>query len=160
MRQYLGHAGFALENIFLLQVLHHDLHHRVDLLLGFAGIEGVAQARPHQLAIGRDGGVEVGFDAHGAVVAQIVRRIDLPIGHGVIAVERVVVPIRNGVDLAGNVGDVLLVLHEPRHQHSFDLVLANLRLQIIHVQVRRLRPQQDVMARNGLDAVARESGRP
>ena len=48
----------------------------------------------------------------------------------------------------------VLHLHQPREHDSFDVVLADLRLQVVHVHVGRVGPQQDGMPRNSLNSVA------
>jgi hypothetical protein len=43
-----------LEDLFLLQILHHHLHHRVNRFIDLLriGIEGLAQTRPDEFSIG------------------------------------------------------------------------------------------------------------
>jgi hypothetical protein len=128
------------EDSLFLQILDHHFDDVVDGLLGGVWVEGVAEAGPDEISLGRTRGVEVGLDAHRLVFAQIVRRIDLTVCHGVVTVERVVVGIRDGLAVAGNVGNARVHLYQPRQQDSFDLVLANLRLQVVHVHVGRVGP--------------------
>src|SRR6476469_4691029 len=145
-----------LQCLVTLHLLHHNFYQSVDRFLYVGWIESVSDAGPDEFSLLRRDHIEVSLDAYLLFFTQVVGRVDYGVYRTVVSVKRVVVGEGSNVGAAWDICYGIVDLDQARHYDRINLVLSDLRFEVIQVELRPLGSQQDAVTGNRLHAGGRK----